>query len=191
MTGLRERRHLETRTALVDAAFHLLDTTSFADLTMEAIAEEAGISRSTAYRRFTSKEDIILEVPRQWYDAWDDAQAAIPDDAPLLTAMSEGCLAVAHRIDHDPDTVLLAYGALAESPTLQSSGANTSEWIERMSTTALAHQPDLDPFEANVLAGAWMGAIDAMMMTWVMSGGEGSVTDLTQRLIDRLENLLS
>ncbi len=97
---------------------------------MEEIAEKAGISRSTAYRRFASKEDIILDVPRQWSDTWDQAQTDIAADATLMTALSHGSLAVAQKIDEDHELVLLAFSALAESPTLQSSGANSADWID-------------------------------------------------------------
>lgn len=157
---------------------------------MEQVAETAGVSRSTAYRRFGSKEEIIREVPRQWQTAWDDAQARLDPDATLITAMSEGSLAVARKIDEDHELVLLAYRAMSESPALQSSGANSAEWIERMTDTIVSHEPQVDQFEGRILAGAWMGAIDAMMMTWVESGGQGSVVALTQKLIDRLEALL-
>ena len=190
MSSLRERRHAETRAALVDATFDLLRSHNFATLTMEEIAEKAGISRSTAYRRFASKEDIILDVPRQWSDTWDQAQTDIAADATLMTALSHGSLAVAQKIDEDHELVLLAFSALAESPTLQSSGANSADWIERVATTILRHEPTLDQLEVRVLAGAWMGAIDAMMMTWVNSGGKGSVTALTERLTTQLEGIL-
>ena len=190
MSSLRERRHAETRAALVDATFDLLRSHNFATLTMEEIAEKAGISRSTAYRRFASKEDIILEVPRQWTDAWDQAQVEIDEDATLMTALSHGSLAVAQKIDENHELVLLAFSALAESPTLQSSGANSADWIERVASTILGHEPGLDQLEVRVLAGAWMGAIDAMMMTWVDSGGKSSVTELTEQLTTRLEGLL-
>ena len=131
MSGLRERRHAETRQAIVDAAFTLFDKHGFSDTVMDHIAEHAGVSRSTLYRRYRSKEDIVLDVPRGWLAAWDDAIEALPQDVELVEAIAAGCNAVANEIDSSTDRVLAAYAALAESPTLQSSGPANAEWLER------------------------------------------------------------
>lgn len=49
-----------TRTALLDAAERTLARFGYAKLTMELIAEEAGLARRTAYLYFRSKEDVVL-----------------------------------------------------------------------------------------------------------------------------------
>lgn len=49
-----------TRTALLDATERSLARFGYAKLTMELIAEEAGLARRTAYLYFRSKEDVVL-----------------------------------------------------------------------------------------------------------------------------------
>ena len=49
-----------TRTALLDAAERGLARFGYAKLTMELIAEEAGLARRTAYLHFRSKEDVVM-----------------------------------------------------------------------------------------------------------------------------------
>lgn len=160
---------------------------------MDQIAEHAGVSRSTAYRRYASKEDIILDVPRQFVAAWDEALAeshGAPSSPPpsLSHLMKVGCLGVASWIDANSGNVLLAYKALAAAPTLQAS--DTSDWVKRMIALILEQRPDVNVAEAATIAGAYMGALDTMMMLWVESEGTTSVKTSTQQVLELLAPIL-
>lgn len=48
--------------AIRDAVFALLREMDYATLTMEKIAQEAGISKATLYRRWKSKAEVVLEI---------------------------------------------------------------------------------------------------------------------------------
>ncbi len=191
MAGLRERRHRETRAAIVDAAFALFLERGFTEVTMEEIATAAGVSRSTAYRRFPTKEDVVLEVPRRWLAAFDVAYTALPDDTSLRDATRTTCRAVAAHIDSDHPTVLAAYAVLEQVPSLQSSGMATGAWLQRISAMIERFGPDdVGSGTSGIVAGAYLGALDAMMQLWASSGGDGTVAEATERLVDRLEPIL-
>ncbi len=191
MAGLRERRHQETRAAIVDAAFALFLDRGFTEVTMEEIATAAGVSRSTAYRRFPTKEDVVLEVPRRWLAAFDVAFADLPEDLSLRDATRTTCRAVADHIDRDRTTVLAAYAVLEQVPSLQSSGIATRAWLDRIVAMVERFGPDdSDPATSGVVAGAYLGGLDAMMQLWANGGGVGSVVEATERLVDRLEPIL-
>ncbi len=185
MAELQQRRNAGTRDDIVAAALALFDKHGFGQVTMEDIAQAAGVSRRTVYRRFPTKDHIVLEVPKRWLAVWDAAVAEFAK-APPIAAAEASCLAVARHIDAHRFEVLTAYAALDESPTLASAGAATNEWIERI-VGLLRREPTRLPGSAPyVIAGSYLGAIDAMMTRWVKGGGRGSVLRETRALLERL-----
>ena len=103
--------------------------------------------------------------------------------------MTAGCFAVADTIDASPGRVLAAYAALAESPTLQLSGAASGFWLERIADLVELRANGADSYDAALVAGASMGAIDVMMSTWASTGGKTLVRDETERVVERLTPL--
>lgn len=180
----RVRQH-DSEQRIVSAALELFAARGFGQVTMADIATAAEVSRRTVYRRFPTKGHVVLAVPMRWLGVWDAAVVAAGDVVPLAAAEA-AARAVARHIDGDRTAVLTAYAALAESPTLESAGTVHHEWIDRI-VTLLAREPrPLPTGTRHVIAGAYMGAIDAMLMTWVRSGGQGSVLAETQCVLDRL-----
>lgn len=188
--GLRARRHIQTRNDIVAAAFSLFADKGFANVTMAEIAEAAGVSRSTAYRRFPTKEDVVLEVPKRWLDAFDAAAEQLPDDCSVADAFRITAEAVSTHIDDNLEQVMRAYAVLEQAPTLKVSGVATTAWLQRMVTLATTYGT-FDDETAAVLAGAYLGGIDAMMFSWVAAGGTESVLAATKRLHQTLSPLFS
>lgn len=60
--GLRERKHIETRSHLEEAALTLAIKDGLEKTTIDAISEAAHVSRRTFFNYFDSKEDAILGV---------------------------------------------------------------------------------------------------------------------------------
>lgn len=189
MAGLRERRHQETKEQLVAVAFEMFIERGFDQVTMEEVSLAAGVSRSTAYRRFATKEDVVLEVPRRWLAVFDEAVVQMPDGSTLRAVVEASTIAVAEHIDDNRELVLTAYTILEGAPTLQQSGAATSAWFERM-LAVVERFSDLDAETASTVAGAYLGAIDAMMQRWAASRGATSVADSTAGLVERLAPIL-
>lgn len=189
MAGLRERRHRQTRHDIVEAAFVLFTEHGYAEVTMEQIAAAAGVSRSTAYRRFPTKEDVVLDVTRRWLDVFDEAAAELAPDTSLAEAFAVTARAVSAHIDENLERVIQAYTVLDEAPALASSGVATTAWLGRM--VALSERYGRrDEESAAVIAGAYLGGIDTMMRTWAERGGAESVGAATERLILLLDPLV-
>jgi AcrR family transcriptional regulator len=96
----------ETRDRMVDAAFALFDERGYDATTVEEIVERAGVSRSTFFRAFGSKEDVIF--PRH-----DDVQARIA--ARLATGTRETYLVAVAEAARLVLEHYLAEGELARS----------------------------------------------------------------------------
>lgn len=55
-------RSEEANTAILKAATELLETTCYKELSMEAIADRAGVGKPTIYRRWKSKAALVAEA---------------------------------------------------------------------------------------------------------------------------------
>ena len=70
----------DTRNAILDAADRLLTQFGFRKMTMEDIAQAAGIGKRTIYLHFASKEDIALATADRNIDRLVDKLCAIAED---------------------------------------------------------------------------------------------------------------
>ena len=189
VTGLRERRHRETKQLLVETAFDLFVERGFPNVSMEEVAQAAGVSLSTLYRRFPTKEDLVLEVPKRWMVVFDHAVEALPADASVADAIGDPIFALASHVDQHKDLVRTAYQILGQSPTLQESGLVTTVWLGRIGEI-IKRFSTADDETSVVLAGAYFGAIDAMMLHWATTSATSPVTEQAIRLLARLAPIL-
>jgi AcrR family transcriptional regulator len=63
--GRGRPRDEAARRRILDAALELMDETSFTQVTMEAIAERAGASKTTVYRWWRNKAQLAIEAFRE------------------------------------------------------------------------------------------------------------------------------
>ncbi|WP_151478738.1 TetR family transcriptional regulator [Streptomyces albicerus] len=92
---LRERKRLRTRAALIDAAMGLFAEHGFETVTVSDIARRAEVGRTTFFRYFTDKQEVLFADEDQHREALvsavDDAAGAVaPIGDSLDRALSAG-----------------------------------------------------------------------------------------------------
>jgi AcrR family transcriptional regulator len=92
MTGLRERKKLDTRRALSDAALQLAFERGFDNVTREAIADLAGVSLRTFNNYFAGKYEALAYRQTERVRRSIAVLRQRPSDEPLWTSITEAVL---------------------------------------------------------------------------------------------------
>ena len=188
--GLRERKKAETRAALQDAALRLAARDGVDKVSIEAIAEAAGVSPRTFFNYFSSKEDAILggapSDPSLLADLLRDRPA---DEAPL-DALRVALKGSVERLEEDPDRWVLRRQLAQRHPELAGRYAARLAQVEQDLVVEIARRLDLDPdhdLYPGTLVGAAMAAVRVAMTVWQNQDHPPDLAGLIDRAVDQLE----
>jgi AcrR family transcriptional regulator len=157
--GLRERKKEATRRALHDAAMRLTAEHGLDDVTVEAIADAAGVSRRTFSNYFGGKEEAVLYDAEHWMHSLLDAFASRPADEPTWTAL-RAALGTLPKPSGEPQWASQTRLARRYPPLLARLLAHYADF-ERTLAALIAERENLpdDSLRPRVLAGAFMTAL--------------------------------
>jgi AcrR family transcriptional regulator len=181
--GLRERKKERTRAELQRHALRLFRDRGYAETTVDDIAAAAEVSRSTFFRYFGTKEDVVL------FDdvdpVMDRMMAAVPEGTPLLEALRSVLRDSFASLDdeaRDLEEVRmeLARTVPAVAAILRERNAFGIEQVAGMVGPATGREPD-DP-EVLLFSGIVLGARHAARAR--MDAGRG------ERYVDELDAML-
>lgn len=102
------RRSLRARSAILQAALALCREVGFAKLTIEAIAERAGVGKQTIYRWWPSKGAVVLEALNEYAGEVAD----FPDTGDVIADLRQPMTGVAGLFS-SPDFVPVYTGVIA------------------------------------------------------------------------------
>ncbi len=151
---------------LLEAAGRLLAEVGYDDLTMEAVAAAAGVSKPSLYRRYPSKARLVFEVLMIGYDSPD-----MPDTGSFRDDMVGVAVAVGSICERTRGLISDQMSEMASDP------AFAGEVLERYMLLTLARQHLV--WERGVSRGEVDPAVDGM----------AALRDLTSAIWVRVGNL--
>src|SRR5947209_19752015 len=83
MPKVHEKQLLKRKEETLDTAARLLTERGYANLNMDELAEEVGISKPTLYQYFNSKEELIAEAMIRMFEKMDEHIAELSDKSPI------------------------------------------------------------------------------------------------------------
>ena len=180
--SLRDNKKTRTREALRAAAFRLFRDKGFERTTIDEIAAEAGVSRTTFFRYFPAKEAVVFDRGREVGAVFRRWIAERPRRENPLEAFEGALLALAREVRDNPDLAResLAMEDLFErNPALRKSRADHRQEQIALVAQALADR-DGRPVDAEHSLAASLGVVvsDAVRELWHESGGTADVEAL-------------
>ena len=184
---LRERKKLRTRRALADAALRLFAEQGFDQTTLEELADEAEVSKSTFSRTFEAKEAAGIEAEAELWTAYLATLAERTLSGPVLGELHAALAGTVAALNPGWDDRFIATRRLiAAEPAL----LRYAEWyraqIRGQLAATLAGKLGLDPDDLRplVLAELIMTALRLSGRPWVYQDGKGGREALLDSLAD-------
>jgi AcrR family transcriptional regulator len=132
VTTATERRRRgpspRVRAAALEATLEELAAGGFAALSVERVARRAGVNKSTLYRRWGTREELVLEAMLERAAE----QVSVPDTGSLRKDLLELARTAAAN-SATPEVAAMARAVVAESPhNSKLAAANRRFWAERL-----------------------------------------------------------
>ncbi|GIF09583.1 TetR/AcrR family transcriptional regulator [Actinoplanes siamensis] len=181
--GLRERKKAATRQALHEAALRLAFEHGPENVTVEAIADEAGVSRRTFSNYFANKEEALFygDLQRMRLLAGmirEQPRALAPWEA--LTAAAEGFYE--QLGDLDPEWIARSR-MVRRHPSLAAAQVQTFAALEReVSAEVAARLGPSDPWgvRAQLIAATFLAVLRVSLNVWLERRPEVNFWDLAR-----------
>jgi AcrR family transcriptional regulator len=154
------------RDQLIDTARRLFGERGTTDVSMDEIAAQAGVARSTVYVYFANRDELLRACVQSMYDRLQDTIAVVVDDGATPVARLRGLiLGVLERIDESPaffrlamatQSTTTAAGSEAVGGALMLIGLDMIRVLEDLVVAGMAtgdFRADLQPERAVLLVG--------------------------------------
>ncbi|GAA1533922.1 TetR family transcriptional regulator [Actinomadura kijaniata] len=173
--GLRERKKAATRQALSRAAVRLALEHGVAGVTVEAVAEAAGVSARTFHNYFPGKEEAIVAPLLDGARTGLDTLASRPADEPLWDTLHNVARVALASFGDRAETLALVRVVLAEPVLIARELSGLDEMLRR-ATELIAERSGTDPARdvyPHLMAGAAGLALRTAMAMWA-EGPDGA-----------------
>lgn len=184
--GLRERNRARTHDRIRREAQAAFAARGFDAVTVEEVAEAAEVSRSTLFRYFPTKEDLVLGSDAARLDALRAGFLDRPADEPVLTSLRHALVALADAYEGDRDELLARYRLIRATPALADRVFEYQSAREDALAAAIAARLPGDDLRPQVLAAAGMAVVRVAMRTWLTTDSDRTLSDVAGEALDAL-----
>src|SRR4051812_34778357 len=162
--GLRERKKLEAWRTIRSTALALISERGFDAVSVEDIAGASGVSRTTFFSYFPSKEAVVFDLDPLEVQQWRDLLADPRADLPLWEALTDVAVGLARLL---AQRLPLQKRLFEQSPELCTSSRDTcdgfepdlKEWISRRT-------PDGNPLRTALVYNTAFAAFSTAIEAW-------------------------
>jgi AcrR family transcriptional regulator len=182
--SLRQRNRLATMRLVQEQAVMLIEQNGFDATKIEDIAEATGVSASTIFRQFGTKEYIVL------WDEIDDSinlqlRKTLPTATPVLGFRDAMLSSLGKR--SDTDMFLRRLRLIYSTPAIWAEGA-TRDRVSRQELadafSQMAGRKTISIADAT-LAAACLAALDVALETWQSNMGKQNLTELISEAFEQ------
>lgn len=191
-TNLQSRKQQLVREAIWDAAVALFLEKGFEQVTVEEIADQAGVSRRTFFRYFPTKNDLMSESMVSYGVELIHAIDACPKAAPISEVFRETVLRVAQHCTADERTRNIMRIAARSEVARSAQLSKMAEVQDRLATAyakRLGSKTQHDP-APGILAGLTLSVLAVTFRTW-MGNGQKDIRKTADAIFATLELVLN
>jgi AcrR family transcriptional regulator len=184
---LRERKKQRTRRALADAALRLFTEQGYDATTLEEVADQADVSKSTFFRFFPAKEAAAIEAEAELWSAYLDTLRDRELSGEVLEVLHQSLALAVGTLEPSWDERFLATRRLvAAEPALLGYLDHYRAGVKNDLIALLAQKLHLDGEDLRlfVLAELTISAFSVAGRRWVRNSGQGGRKTLLKRFDD-------
>ncbi|TDQ00704.1 TetR/AcrR family transcriptional regulator [Labedaea rhizosphaerae] len=184
---LRTRKKAATRQSLHEAALRLAVERGLDGVTVEDIADDAGVSRRTFSNYFANKEDAILHADRERTAELVALVEGRPAGEPPWQAL-RAATGVLYRAQATPDPEWVTQlRLLRRHPSLLARQAGDHITLEQdLAAVLIRRGHDLDRETAQLMASTFLTVVRTASVLWLEEPGKQPLPDVVDRLLGRL-----
>ena len=144
-SDLRTRKQERAREEIIAAAFALFAERGYADVTVTDIAERAEVGRTTFFRYFGDKQEVVFANEQQWLDNVGRNLRDAPSDEPpslpqALALLRETIATICRETTRNAEHYLRRERLIADNPELGDRAARKQRRLADLMTEILQAQ---------------------------------------------------
>ena len=185
---LRAAKKEKTRDGIIEAAYRLFVERGVDGVTIEEIAERAGVSRRTFFRYFPSKEDVVFPDHHERVEQFRALLDREVEGETGFGAVRRAALAMGEIFQEAREVLLIQHRVVSASTAMTGLEMMLDRRYEEAMINAIVQRDGKAARRrAQLLAAATLGVVRAVLRDWFERGCKGDLIRLGEEAFATLE----